>query len=142
MRFTLAIGTLLLLCGSMLAQTSSTTQTTTTTTQTPPAAKSQATTPRAQRMAAMKEHMQQMKTDLQQMKSKVEKMRSDAAKVSDANVKTILLDNADLWDSFITRMQSHMEMMGTMQDGAGEPPMRHRRARPTTDQTPPPTPPQ
>lgn len=70
-------------------------------------------------MSGMGQHMQEMQSDLQQMKTQIDQMRTNAQKVQDTNVKTVLLQNADIWDQFISRMQSHMQMMqgGMMQHG-------------------------
>ncbi len=73
------------------------------------------------------QHMQQMQADIQQMKSQIEKMRADAEKVQDANAKAALLDNTDMWDQFLTKMQSHMQMMhgGMRHEGM---PMHHKKS--------------
>lgn len=120
MKTTLMIGTLILACGSMLAQSSQTQQ---------PSGQSMGMSSNMQMgsqksqgmqgMQGMKDHMQQMQAEMQQMKSRVAKMRSDAEKVQDPNAKTALLDNADMWDQFMKHMQSHMDMMmkGDMHHG-------------------------
>ncbi len=77
-----------------------------------------------QKSQGMSDMHQQMQADLQQMKTQVDKMRADAQKVQDSNTKAALLDNADLWDQFLTRMQSHMQMMGGMHGGMSG--MHHR----------------
>ncbi len=89
------------------------------------------------------QHMQEMQADLQQMKSQVDKMRADAQKVQDANTKAALLDNADMWDQFVNRMQSHMQMM--MQGGGmhhGRMGMQHKKSKSSSDTQAPANPPQ
>ena len=90
----------------------------------------------------MHQHMQEMQADMQQMKTQVEKMRADAQKVQDANTKAALLDNADMWDQFVTRMQSHMQMM--MQGGThhGGMRMQHKKSQTAPSTQPPANPPQ
>ena len=41
-------------------------------------------------------------------------MRRDAEKVSDANTKAALLDNADMWQQFLDHMQARMKQMHEM----------------------------
>jgi molecular chaperone GrpE (heat shock protein) len=139
MKTTLMIGTVILACGSMLAQSSQTQQ---------PSGQStgmsnmQMGSQKSAGMQGMKDHMQQMQAEMQQMKSRVEKMRSDAEKVQDPNTKTALLDNADMWDQFMNHMQSHMGMMmkGSMHHG-GMTGMQKKRAQPAAPgQTTPPKP--
>lgn len=110
MKVYLAVGTLLLVCGSMLAQNSKPPQTSGQSTGMPPDMK-MGSAQKSKGMPDMKSHMAEMQADMQQMKSRIEKMRSDAEKVQDANTKTALLDNADMWDHFMSQMQSHMDMM-------------------------------
>lgn len=81
-----------------------------------------------QKSQTMSEMHQQMQADLQQMKAQVDKMRADAQKVQDANTKAALLDNADTWDQFLTRMQSHMQMMNSMHGGMSG--MHHKPTKP------------
>ncbi len=80
-----------------------------------------------QKSQGMSTMHQQMQADLQQMKAQVDKMRTDAQKVQDSNTKAALLDNADLWDQFLTRMQSHMQMMDNMHGGMSG--MHHKPAK-------------
>ena len=94
---------------------------------------------KSEEMSGMHQHMQQMQADMQQMKSRVDKMRSDAEKVQDANTKAALLDNADMWEQFMTRMQSHMQMMQGMHQ-SGMKGTHHKKTPPATGQSPTPTP--
>ena len=141
MKATLMMGTLLLACGSMLAQSSQTQQ---------PSGQStgmsssmQMGSQKPEGMQGMKDHMQQMQAEMQQMKSRVAKMRSDAEKVQDPNTKAALLDNADMWDQFMSQMQSHMGMMmkgGMHHEGmmSGKEGMMHgKKATPSSQQSTP-----
>lgn len=108
MKVYLALGTLLLACGTMLAQVS----------EPQPTGHSTGMPSNMQMGSAEKSkgmsgnHMEQMQADMQLMKSQIDKLRADAQKVQDANTKTALLDNVDMWEQFMNRMQSHMDMMG------------------------------
>lgn len=109
MKLSLMIGTLILACGSMVAQSTPSAQTSGQPKSMP--GMKMGSGQKSQEMTGMRDHMQQMQAEMQQMKSRVEKMRSDAEKVQDANTKAALLDNADMWDQFMNHMQSHMDMM-------------------------------
>lgn len=61
--------------------------------------------------SGMAGHMAAMQADMQQMRTQVEKMRADAEKVKDLDTRAVLLQNAALWQRFLDRMQSHMQMM-------------------------------
>jgi predicted RNase H-like nuclease (RuvC/YqgF family) len=104
------LGTLLLACVSMLAQSGTPAQTGGQSKEMPSNMKMESVQ-KAEGMPEMKSHMAEMQADMQQMKSRVEKMKAEAEKVKDENTKAALLDNADMWEQFINRMQSHMEMM-------------------------------
>lgn len=113
MRTYLAVAMLLLACGGLFAQPSQSGQ-----------SSGQQSTGMSgmnmgssQKSQGMSDMHQQMQTDMQQMKAQIDKMRSDAQKVQDSSTKAALLDNADLWDQFLTRMQSHMQMMEGMHHG-------------------------
>jgi len=98
MKVYLTVGTMLLVCASLTGQSSPSPQPNGQSTGMPPGI-----------------HMEQMQAEVKQMKSRIEKMRTDAEKVSDQNTKAALLDNVEMWEQFMSRMQSHMEMM----NGAG-----------------------
>jgi hypothetical protein len=87
----------------------------------------------------MSDMHQQIQTDMQQMKAQIENMRAAAQKVKDSSTKTALLDNADLWDQFLTRMQSHMQMMEGMHHG-GMAGMHHKKSPTNSGGTSTPTP--
>ncbi|HWR37381.1 MAG TPA: hypothetical protein VN622_16085 [Clostridia bacterium] len=114
MKVRIVLSALLLACGIMFAQSNQSPQ---------PSGQSAGTSTGmkmgaaqgAHGMTGKSAHMQQMQAEMQQMKSRVEKMRADAEKVQDPNTKAALLDNAEMWEQFTTRMQSHMDMM--MKDG-------------------------
>lgn len=110
MKVYVMIGTLLIACGSTLAQTSEPSQTGKQS-MTMPSDKKMESAQKPHGMPDMNNHMEQMQAEMQQMKARIEKMRSDAEKVKDANIKATLLDNADMWDQFIKHMQEHMGMM-------------------------------
>jgi TolA-binding protein len=140
----LALGVLLLASCTVLAQSTQSSQSSGQSTgmagmQMGPGQKGQ-----GQGMSQMhQQHMKEMQADLQQMKSQIDKMRADAQKVQDANTKTALLDNADMWDQFVTRMQSHMQMM--MQSGGmhhGGMGMQHKKSQPASGTQAPANPPQ
>lgn len=64
----------------------------------------------------MAERMAQMDQEVSAMRQQVEKMRTDAGKVSDANTKAALLDNADMWQQFLDHMSANMKQMQEMHD--------------------------
>jgi TolA-binding protein len=64
-------------------------------------------------------HMAAMQADLQQMKSQVAQMRADAEKVQDVNTRAALMQNAAMWEQFLNRMQTHMQMRGHGTMGQG-----------------------
>ena len=134
MKATLMMGTLLLACGSMLAQSSQTQQ---------PSGQSMGMSGMnmgsSQKSQGMSDMHQQMQADMQQMKSHIDKMRADAQKVQDPDTKTALLDNADMWDQFMNRMQSHMQMMEGMHQG-GMTGMHHKKSQSTTGKSSTPNP--
>jgi hypothetical protein len=59
----------------------------------------------------MKEHMSDMHADMEAMQSHIDKLRADADKVQDPAAKSALLDDADIWQQAMKRMESHMQMM-------------------------------
>src|SRR5512142_463970 len=130
----LALGTLLLASCTLLAQTTQSSQSSGQSKD--KSGMKMGSDQKSQGMTQMHQHMQEMQADMQQMKTQVEKMRADAQKVQDANTKAALLDNADMWDQFVTRMQSHMQMM--MQSGMhhGRMGMQHKKSQ-TAPSTPP-----
>ncbi len=109
MKLFVILGTLLLACTSMVAQ-STTPPPSGKPTDMPPGMKMESAQ-KSHDMSDMKSHMEEMKTEMEQMKTRTEKMRTDAEKVQDPNTKAALLDNADMWDHFMSQMQSHMDMM-------------------------------
>ncbi|HWR14840.1 MAG TPA: hypothetical protein VN577_08430 [Terriglobales bacterium] len=113
MKVRIIMSTLLLASGMMAAQSSQSSQPTSPSTGM--SGMKMESSPKSQEMMGMKQHMQQMQADMEQMKSQIAKMRSEANKVQDPSTKAALLDNADLWEKFTTRMQEHMNMM--MQGG-------------------------
>lgn len=146
MKVYVLVGTLLLACGSMLAQSSQAPQSGGQSTGMSQGMK-MGNAQKAPGMAGMKDHMQQMQAEMQQMKSRVGKMRSDAEKVQDANTKAALLDNADMWEQFMNHMQSHMSMMmkggmhhGGMMSGKGGMMGGKKSQTPPSDQTAKPNP--
>lgn len=64
--------------------------------------------------------MAAMKADMQQMQSQIDRMRADAQKVQDPNTRAALMQNVATWEQFLTRMQSHMQMMGSMHGMMGQ----------------------
>lgn len=134
-----AMGTMLLVCSSMLAQSAPSQQTGAQSTGASPGMQMQSTQ-KPQGMQGMKNHSQEMQAEMQEMKSRVEKMKTDAAKVKDADTKAALLDNADMWEQFMDHMQSHMSMMmeGGMHHGGM---MQHKKTPPSPPaQSAPPSP--
>ena len=109
MKIYLAIGTLFLASASLFAQSSAPAQSTEHSTGMP-ANMQMGSAKKSKGMSGMKHH-EQMQADMQMMKTQIDKMRSDAQKVQDASTKAALLDNVDMWEHFMSRMQSHMDMM-------------------------------
>ena len=64
--------------------------------------------------------MAAMKADMQHMQSQIDRMRADAQKVQDPNTQAALMHNVAMWEQFLTRMQSHMQMMGGMHGMMGQ----------------------
>jgi len=125
MKIYFGVGILLLACSSLLAQSGQSSQ---------PGQTSSASGMNMgsnQDSQSMSNMHQQMQTDMQQMKAQIDKMRADAEKVQDPNAKTALLDNAKMWEQFMTRMQSHMQMMQGMHQG-GMAGMHHHKSQSST----------
>jgi TolA-binding protein len=114
MKVYLTVGTMLLACASLAAQSSPSPQTTGQSTGMP-SGMHMGEEKMSQDMCPVKDHMAQMQDEMKQMKSRLERMRTDAEKVPDQNTKAALLDNVEMWEQFMSRMKSHMEIM----NGAG-----------------------
>lgn len=114
MKVYLTVGTMLLACASLAGQSSPSPQSNGQSTGMP-SGMHMGEGKKSKDMCPMKDHMEQLQAEMKQMKSRIEKMRTDAEKVPDQNTKAALLDNVEMWEQFMSRMQSHMEMM----NGAG-----------------------
>ncbi len=114
MKVYLTVGTMLLAFASLAAQSSPSPQTNGQSTGMP-SGMHMGAEKKSSDMCHMKGHMAQMQAEMKQMQSRIERMRTDAERVPDQNTKAALLDNVEMWEQFMIRMQSHMEMM----NGAG-----------------------
>ena len=115
MKMYLALGTLLLAGTSLLAQNSEPAKSAGTAAGMP-SNMQMGSAEKSKGMSGMKHH-EQMQADMQMMKTQIDKMRSDAQKVQDPSTKAALLDNVDMWEHFMGRMQSHMDMMMSEKTG-------------------------